>query len=380
MYYINGTGLEQVRPMILEKRKLKYNTARERILDAILVGSLEKDLVLPSEQKLASRLGIGRNTLRTALRELEREGIIIKQNGRPSRVDPDALRRQRAPLRRIAWVDTLPIQHTNPIYFDIFRSVSEGAAVRNVKLDYISLSIEAMAENFFRRQNEYDGLILGEFTPRYQKYLADITHKNTVCVDCPRPGIAHCVKTDSVLGGRLAARTLIEAGHRNPAFLGFTRASRNYKPFDERFSGFRDELRRAKISLPADRILRISSWNEEVHFDDFMKRHRDSLRRADSLFVLADNIAVAALCSLPKLGFRVPGDLSIIGFDGITLSRFVSPVLTTIRQPVEEIGRKALEIVLNPAESKNCPELIEIPPALLPGESLCDRTEKDKQS
>ena len=362
--------------MILEKRKLKYDTARDLILDAILSGDLTEDLALPSEQVLCRKLGIGRNTVRTALHKLEEDGIVIKQNGRTSRVDPAALRKRRTPLRRIAWVDTSPIHHTNPIYFDIFRSVSEQAAVRNVQLDYISLSIEAMAENFFRRQNEYHGLILGEFTVPFRKYISDITHKNTVSVDCPHPGIAHCVKTDSRLGGRLAAQALIESGHKAPAFLGFSRKIRNYEPFDERFAGFRDELRRAGIALPPELVLRISSADEEVHFDEFLKRHRDSLRQADGLFVLADNFAVTALYALPKMGIRVPRDLSLIGFDGLTLSRFVSPVLTTIRQPVEEIGKKALEIVLNPSESASYPELIRIPPVLLPGESLRNRIAK----
>ena len=359
--------------MILEKRKLKYNTARERILDAILAGSLEKDLVLPSEQKLASRLGIGRNTLRTALQELEREGIIIKQNGRPSRVDPDALRRQRVPLRRIAWVDTSPIQHTNPIYFDIFRSVSEGAAVRNVKLDYISLSIEAMAENFFRRQNEYDGLILGEFTPPYQKYLADITHKNTVCVDCPRPGIAHCVKTDSVLGGRLAARTFLEAGCRRLACLCYDTAITEYLPFHERIRGFTDFAARSGCPVSPEHMIMIANAEEDDYFLRFLKRYRDILKETDGIFVVSDKQAADTVQALPEIGFDVPGKISVIGFDGLILSQFLSPPLTTIRQPVEEIGRKALEIVLNPTESASYQETIELPPALQPGGTVRER-------
>ena len=61
------------------------------------------------------------------------------------------------------------------------------------------------------------------------------------------------------------------------------------------------------------------------------------------------------------------------------LSRFVSPVLTTIRQPVEEIGKKALEIILNPAESESYPTVIQIPPVLLPGDSIRNRIQEDKQ-
>lgn len=356
--------------MLLKEKQFKYSQAREAILDAILSGNLAPDTVLPSEQELCAKLGIGRNTLRAALRELGEAGIITKAHGRPSRVNPEALRKQRAPLRRVAWVDTKFINHPNPIYFDIFRSVSEQAALRNVALDYISLSIEAVAENFFQKQQEYDGLILGEFTRRYENNLAGITHENVVCVDCPRPGIAHCVETDSYLGGGMAARTLLEAGYRRPAFLGFIPPVRIYQPFDERLQGFRDELERAGIELPSERVLLIATDEEEEHFDDFLKQHLAALRQADSLFVVTDAFAVAALYALSKFGLRVPEDLALIGFDGLTLCRFVSPVLTTIRQPVEEIGIQALKLVLNPSESASWPARVLVPPTLQPGETI----------
>ena len=359
--------------MILKNSKFKYSKAREMILDAILAGNLAPDAVLPSEQILQKQLKIGRNTLRSALRELEETGIIIKQHGRQSRVNLDAIKAKQTPIRRIAWVDTSPINHTNPIYFEIFRSITESAALRNVKLDYISLSIPAMAANFFRKQLEYDGLILGEFTPGFEKYLTEIKHPNAICVDCPRTGIMHCVKTDCYCGGQLAARTLIESGHRKPVYVGFGDAIRVYPPFEERLNGFRNILDQAGIPLPPERILNVSTVEEEDHFDEFLKKHLGILRQADSLFVISDNFAVSALYILPDLSLHIPDELSLVGFDGLTLSRFVSPVLTTIRQPVQEIGCKALEIVLNPAESASYPEIIQIPPALESGGTVLKR-------
>ena len=62
--------------MILKNSKFKYSKAREMILDAILAGNLAQDAILPSEQILQKQLKIGRNTLRSALRELEETGII----------------------------------------------------------------------------------------------------------------------------------------------------------------------------------------------------------------------------------------------------------------------------------------------------------------
>lgn len=359
--------------MILKDKKFKYSQAKEILLDAILSKELAPDCVLPSEQEIRIKLGIGRNTLRTALSELEREGIISKQHGRPSRVNPEALRQKNYPLRNIAWVDTTALNHSNPVYFDIFRSVAEQAAKRNVKLDYIPLSIEAVAESFFQKQLEYDGIILGEFSRKFCKYIPMITHPNSVCVECPRTGIAHCIKTDCYLGGKLVAQTLIEAGYRNLAYLGYSESVLDYQPFKERFCGFSDYLTQAGIPLLPERIFEITCAEDENNLSGFLERKRQIIENTDGLFIFADYFAVHTCYALQKQGIRVPEDLAIIGFDGLTLSQFVSPVLTTIRQPVEAIGCKALEIVLNPSESASYPELVSIPPVVQLGATVIER-------
>ena len=366
--------------MILDKKKLKYEKAKEALLDSILSQDPDGKLLLPSEQELGRRLGIGRNTVRTALHELEQDGIIIKQNGRPSQVNPEALRKKQTPLRRIAWVDTSEIGYANQIYFDIFRSVSEQAVLRNIKLDYISLYANAMAENFFRRQHEYDGLILGEFSRELKKYIPRITHPNTICVDCPHPGIPHCVKTDCYLGGQLAAETLLKSGHHRLACLGYAESKVDYPPFRERLRGFCDYLDRAGYPLAPERILTILTAEDENDFTGFLKKHRMILQKSDGLFVLMDRFAIGAINSLPELGLRIPEDLAIVGFDGQIYSRFVSPVLTTIQQPVREIGQKALEIVLNPVESSSYPEIVQIPPALQNGATVLSKSDKSPVS
>jgi len=361
--------------MILENSKFKYSKARDTILDAILSGDLAQDSILPSEQKLCGLLGVSRITLRAALRDLEEKGIIIKQHGSRSRIDRAALRNMRDPLRRIAWVDTSRFGRTNPIYFDIFRSLSEAAALCGVKIDYITLAIPELAESFFERQREYDGLVLGEFTAAFRHYLKRITHPNCVSVDCVCPGIAHCVKTDCYFGGRLAARTLLDSGCSRPVCILYAESAAPYSPYRERLRGFSDSLAEAGIDLPPERIFEVKCAADEDNFPGFLKRRISILKKTDSIFAFCDKQAIDTFHALRKLGFDVPGQISLVGFDGLVLSRFLSPPLATIRQPVEEIGRKALEIVLNPAESSSYPPVIQIPPALQPGGTIPGKSE-----
>jgi LacI family transcriptional regulator len=175
------------------------------------------------------------------------------------------------------------------------------------------------------------------------------------------------VKTDSYFGGRLAARALLDAGCTRPVCVRYAESAAPYPPYGERLRGFSDFLAEAGIELPPERIFEVKSADDEDNFPGFLKRRISILKKTDSIFAFCDKQAIDTFHALRKLGFDVPGQISVIGFDGLILSRFLSPPLTTIRQPVEEIGRKALEIVLNPTESSAYAEVIRIHPEIQPG-------------
>jgi len=65
-----------------------------------------------------------------------------------------------------------------------------------------------------------------------------------------------------------------------------------------------------------------------------------------AIFAMDDMMAIGALGAAADLGWAVPKDLSIVGFDDINVSAFIRPALTTVRQPIEELGRKAVELLL----------------------------------
>ena len=65
-----------------------------------------------------------------------------------------------------------------------------------------------------------------------------------------------------------------------------------------------------------------------------------------ALFVIADDMAIGAMRALHENGIRVPEDCSIISIDGITVSEYIQPMLTTLCQPVEELGSRSVQILL----------------------------------
>ncbi len=79
---------------------------------------------------------------------------------------------------------------------------------------------------------------------------------------------------------------------------------------------------------------------------EMMKKVFDNLGKVDAVFACSDFIALGAIQAIEERGYKIPDDISIIGFDDIYLSRFLKPPLTVVRQPIYDMGKTAGEILL----------------------------------
>jgi len=153
------------------------------------------------------------------------------------------------------------------------------------------------------------------------------------------------VSVDNHGGAREMVRHLAEAGHRRIAFIAGPADN-----FDaaERLRGYRDGLAE---SLPG-----AQPWVLQGDFDE-ASGHRAGLEllvadeRPDAVFAANDMMALGAMGALRDAGRRVPDDVALVGFDDIPLARYVAPALTTIHQPIHEVGRRAAEMVLERARA-----------------------------
>jgi LacI family transcriptional regulator len=84
-----------------------------------------------------------------------------------------------------------------------------------------------------------------------------------------------------------------------------------------------------------------------------------------AIFAFNDSIAIGAMHAARDRGVRVPEDLSIVGFDDTKLATVVAPRLTTVRQPLSEMGRTAVGLLLRLAEPRRGPVQIELPTPLV---------------
>ncbi|GAB3977406.1 LacI family DNA-binding transcriptional regulator [Plantactinospora veratri] len=158
----------------------------------------------------------------------------------------------------------------------------------------------------------------------------------------------HVLPIDTVLlenrdGARLLARRLVELGHRRFAVLA---GPRHLLTARDRLAGFQAGLADAGIALP----------RAQVAYGDFTRdggylTMRDLLAhdlRASCVFAVNDVMAVGAISALRDHGVPLPGGMAVAGFDDIVTLRDVTPSLTTVRLPLEEVGAAALELAMQP--------------------------------
>jgi len=154
------------------------------------------------------------------------------------------------------------------------------------------------------------------------------------------------VMPDNVGGARSMARALAELGHRR---IGVIAGPPSLTTTYDRLSGFRMGLEEAGPGVSADAVVS----------GDFT---RDSGERAvqalfdldpelTAIFALNDVMAIGALSWLRRHGLRVPGDVSVAGFDDIPISRDLVPALSTVRVPMAVMGARALNLALQPRSS-----------------------------
>ena len=132
--------------------------------------------------------------------------------------------------------------------------------------------------------------------------------------------------------------------------------------------GAQDAMEDAGLTFD-DRLYGLSNYDFESAYHAM-----NSLlaRRAEftALFAMSDVIAFGAIRALVSAGFRVPEDISVIGFDGISMSRYCVPVMTTIVQPGEQIALQSIELLVRQIEHGAPAQKITFQPELQVGESV----------
>jgi len=162
----------------------------------------------------------------------------------------------------------------------------------------------------------------------------------------PEEGIP-AVSAANASGARVATEHLLELGHRR---IGAITGPLHWLAGSERLNGFRSALAAAGV-LADPGLVHEASFAPGAG-DEAAASLLDLPDRPTAIFAFNDELAISVLQAAHERGLHVPGDLSVVGFDDSEKARITTPALTSVRQPLAEMGRMAVTLLLQLLESR----------------------------
>ncbi len=172
------------------------------------------------------------------------------------------------------------------------------------------------------------------------------------------------VATTNVEGGRSATLHLVERGRRRIAMLN---GPHDFGCNRDRLEGYKSGLQKAGLQF--DPKLVVDSDFKESGGASAMTTLLAADPKLDAVFVANDVMAFGAMRALRNSGRRVPDDVAVVGFDDIPASAMTHPPLSTVRQPLYEMGRTAASMVMAAVRGESIAKRIELPTSLVIRES-----------
>jgi DNA-binding LacI/PurR family transcriptional regulator len=176
-----------------------------------------------------------------------------------------------------------------------------------------------------------------------------------VLVDSNTSGEAASVDVDDEGGARLAARHLLELGHREIGILAIdgprSAGQAEGGVVARRLRGYRAALADAGIDVPPDEIATGPASIDGGR--EAFGRLWATGRRPTAILAMSDGMAIGAIQAIHERGRSVPGDVSVVGFDDVDLAASTDPPLTTVHQPVRGKGETAVRLLLSVIEGRN---------------------------
>lgn len=233
----------------------------------------------------------------------------------------------------------------NPFFAELARSIEDQAHELGYSLVICSTDNDLTREERYvnvLRQKSADGIIIatGARNDAMMKQL--MKYKLPVAViarEMPLLAV-DTVLVDDYLGGYLAASHLTGLGHRNIAVIAEDLAVMSSK---ERVRGYRKALEEAGIPYD-DNLVAVSPF----HVEGGKATAKELLSGANppsAIFGCNDLLAIGVVQAARELGLRVPEDVSVVGFDNTVLATIIDPPLTSVAQPVQQMGKEIVQLI-----------------------------------
>jgi LacI family transcriptional regulator len=306
-------------------------------------------------EEIARLAGVSRSTVSRVINQhpnvrpevRERVWRVIREVGYYPHAAARNLVTRRSQIVGVVIPETLPKVFGDPYFPVVLHAISEALAERGYLL-VLSLLTPQQEEDFYRRAlrgRVVDGIILVSARTT-DPLIARAYREGLPVVSIGRypeePNVSY-VDVDNVEGARVATEHLLRLGRRRVATIA---GPQTMAPGVDRLEGYRIAMQAWGIHPPPE-------WIAEGDFTEaggYIAMRRLLPAHPDAVFVASDLMAVGALKAIREAGLRVPDDIALVGYDDVELARYTDPPLTTVRQPIAELGRVAVRLLLRQLE------------------------------
>ncbi|HEX7065983.1 MAG TPA: LacI family DNA-binding transcriptional regulator [Bacillales bacterium] len=241
----------------------------------------------------------------------------------------------------------------NPFFAEIARRVEDrghelGFNVVMCSTDH-NEEKEAQYISLLKRKS-VDGIILASVIQNVEILKALIAENLPVALisrDMPELAV-DTVLVDDFIGGYTATSHLVKQGHQRIAVLAENLGLASSR---ERVHGYRKALEEASLIHDEDLVL-VSDFSVEAG-RSLTGELLDLPDRPTAVFACNDLLAIGAIQAARERNLKIPDDLSVVGFDNTILATTTDPPLTTVAQPIQEMGRKVMDLLIEEIEGKS---------------------------
>ncbi|PPK81878.1 LacI family transcriptional regulator [Lacrimispora xylanisolvens] len=302
---------------------------------------------------------------------------IIKETGYRSNILAKSLRRNESFLVGVI-VEDVTVWHTAYI-IDGINEIAEARGYNTILSNLRLLNkIESQFDHISNYQKDIDkaldvmigmqvdGIIYVGMHDRKISHILGNIKKPVVYCYCYTDGEGSSVRYSNEKTVYHMTKMLIENGHRE---FGVINGLKESEPAALRYNGFLKALNEAGITMKEENIT-CGNWK----YREGKEAAKKLLNKSDhptAIVAMNDDMAVGVYDAARELGLKVPDDVSVTGFDNSDIIQYVTPRITTVERPLQEMGYRAMELLLENVSGVSVGDVsITLPCTLIEGESV----------
>lgn len=360
------------------KSTVYYKEVQADIKNKINKGDFKAGNKIPSERELCDHYSVSRTTIRKAIDNLVSQSYLKKEPGKGTFVLDRNIKTNfdENLTGNILFVRCIHSDHKNNnstgndiFYPELLIGIEEYMSTEGYHCIYKTINETTIQQEKIEQLiSKVEGVIWGGelYNKEFLDHLLDIKIPLVFVSPSFQVENTDSVNIDDFNGAKKAVDYLIKNNHRKIAFIAGDNKSH---PSQEREKGYTEALKSEKIKVNNELVI-ANGWEFEDGYQAFKELINKKLKFT-SIFAASDSLALGAMSAAKDMGYNIPEDLSIIGFDDVALSNQVKPNLTTMHVMKKEMGETAAKLLFELiSDQRSYPVNVVLPVSLVERNSV----------